>query len=182
MYGIMETLEVGDRIPMSWDDYLALDETWRGEYYDGAFIVSPSAVQRHQRIVARLVSRIASALPPTADVLAEWGWRPWPTTEFILDVVVFDRTDERHLTAVPHLVVEVLSDDRGRNLIHKFQLYARAGLPRYWVIDADRPTVVVYHLADDGTYHEVGRFADEHETTLELGPATLTLRPVDLVV
>lgn len=171
---------VGTRIPMSWDDYLALADDERGEYYDDAFVVSPSAVQRHQRIIARLVAAIAPQLPPSADVLSEWGWRPSPETEFIPDVVVFDRTDDRYLTAIPRLVVEVLSDDRGRDLLHKFHIYARLGLQRYWVVDPDGPTIITYRL-DDGVFHEEGRFTGETEALLDLGVAQVSLRPASLI-
>jgi Uma2 family endonuclease len=165
---------------MSWDDYLALADDRRGEYYDDAFVVSPSAVQRHQRIIARLVAAIAPQLPPSADVLSEWGWRPRPETEFIPDVVVFERTDERYLTAVPHLVVEVLSDDRGRDLLQKFHIYARLGLQRYWVIDPDGPTIITHRLVD-GAFHETGRFIGDAEAALDLGVAQVNIRPASLV-
>ncbi len=177
---VMDTLEVGDRVAMSWDAYLAYRGHRRGEYYDDAFVVSPSAVQRHQRIVARLLGLIAPALPESADVLPDWGWRPWPATEFIPDLVVFDRTDDRYLTTPPHLVVEVLSDDRGRDLLRKFHLYARAGAPRYWVIDPEGPTIVVYAL-DGQVYRESTRVSPDEQALFDLGPAWVELTPADLV-
>jgi Uma2 family endonuclease len=177
---VMDTLEVGDRVAMSWDEYLSHRGQRRGEYYDDSFVVSPSAVQRHQRIVARLLGLIAPALPESADVLPDWGWRPWPSTEFIPDLVVFDRTDDRYLTSPPHLVVEVLSDDRGRDLLRKFHLYARAGAPCYWVIDPGGPTIVVYTL-DGGAYRESARVAGDQRVLLDLGPASVEITPADLV-
>jgi Uma2 family endonuclease len=94
--------------------------------------------------------------------------------------VVFDRTDDRYLTTPPHLVVEVLSDDRGRDLLRKFHLYARAGAPRYWVIDPEGPTIVV-HVLDGQVYRESARVAGDERVLFDLGPATVEITPADLV-
>jgi len=54
------------------------------------------------------------------------------------------------------LVVEVLSPDKpSRDLVEKRADYAEAGIPEYWVVDAERETVLQLVL-EDGTYREIG--------------------------
>jgi Uma2 family endonuclease len=82
-------------------------------------------------------------------------------------------------------VVEVLSTDRGADLIRKFHKYAEAGLPRYWIIDAghpDGPEIIVYALdGTKGVFVETSRHRSKDEVRLNAGPMTITLRPADLL-
>ncbi len=95
--------------------------------------------------------------------------------------MVYAPTDEvARLTATPHLVVEVLSSDRGRDTVLKFGKYAAAGLPRYWIVDPDGPTLAAYELAA-GEFRLVDEFSPDDEADLDVGPARIRLRPCDLL-
>lgn len=175
-----DMLHAGDRVAMDWDTYESLGPEVRGEYVEGALILSPSPTQRHQRIIRNLVMAIAEVVPAGIDVLSEWAWKP-AEDEFVPDVVVFDQTDEEpRLTGVPYLAVEVLSSDPARDSIRKFHKYAAAGLQHYWIIDPDLPTVIVYAL-DDGAYVETARHTAGTKATLDIGVLELSLDPGDLI-
>ena len=122
------------------------------------------------------------AAPDGVSATPAWAWKSGPD-EFIPDVIVFDETDETvRLTATPHLAVEVLSTNRGTDLIRKFRKYEKAGLSRYWIIDLDEfgPVIVTYEL-QDGVLVEIGEYRGDNDVTLDVGPMTVTFAPNDLL-
>jgi Uma2 family endonuclease len=62
--------------------------------------------------------------------------------------------DTARLTTVPDLVFEVLSHDRSADTVKKFAKYAAAGLPLYWVVDPDGPSLPVFELDQVGGFRE----------------------------
>ena len=62
------------------------------------------------------------------------------------------KLDERGVRGAPDLVVEILSDSTRRvDLLKKFDIYQRAGVREYWIVDPEAHTVTV-HTLEDGKY------------------------------
>jgi len=176
------TLQPGDQVPMSWEEYEALAPDVRGEYVDGALVVSPGAGGRHQDISLNLAIILKRALPSHVRVREAWGWKP-KADEFVPALMAFDVaavTDDRRLSSVPHLVVEILSTDRAADLVRKAAKYGAAGLERYWVVDPEGPVVIEHELVGN-VLMERARQGAGTTVTLDAGPVTVTFDPAALV-
>jgi Uma2 family endonuclease len=55
---------------------------------------------------------------------------------------------------IPTLVVEVLSSNRSRDLVEKYQAYQDYGIPEYWIIDPITKTLTINKLVE-------GRYTDD---------------------
>src|SRR5713226_266123 len=69
---------------------------------------------------------------------------------------------------VPTLVVEVVSEeDEARDTVTKREEYARAGIPRYWIVDPQQRTVLTLVLRDTA-YEVAGEYSGHDFLTSEL--------------
>ncbi|HEX9775951.1 MAG TPA: Uma2 family endonuclease [Actinomycetota bacterium] len=135
------------------------DDGLRRELIDGELFVSPSPVTRHQEILGRLYLEFGVHVRDVGggkvfiaplDIL----FSDRDVVEPDLIVVADDRLDvigEKNLRGVPSLLIEVVSDSR-YDRVRKRDLYARYGVPLYWIVDPDADRIEVYH-------HEAGGYA-----------------------
>lgn len=120
----------------------------RREIIDGELYVSPSPSLRHQEIVLSLVTILRAYarghggkayVGPVDVILAEH--------DIVAPDVVYvapDRTSilqEKTIFGAPTLIVEVTSSNRSVDRGKKLRLYARSGIPEYWIVDPKRPSI-----------------------------------------
>jgi len=166
--------------PMSWEEYDAWaaqdDDSVRGEYLDGVFIVTPHPSVRHQTLSLRLAMALHPQVSPPYLVIQDVGWTPpGERQEPGPDLSVFWRHDEgRRITRTPVLAVEILSRDRKYDIEYKRALYARWALPTYWIIDPRRGGTLRVHELRDGELVETERHVDGTRS-LSFGPFTVAL-------
>jgi hypothetical protein len=117
----------------------------------------------HQVLVSDLVVPIMLAQASEHRSLTQFGARPAENTWLRPDLVVARReqlrSDLPYVTGVPLLVIEVASDaSLTRDLGAKKDLWARIGVPSYWVVRLRgvEPELYVFELAD-GRYAERAR-------------------------
>jgi Uma2 family endonuclease len=152
--------------PFTVDDLEAMpDDGNRYELIDGMLFVSPAPVFRHQKIIMQLGIRLDAACPDGMHVLpAPFAVRPSETTELQPDVLVAREEDltEKLLPVAPVLAVEVLSPSTALNDLNtKKAAYERLGVPSYWVVDAQEPSLMAFELDDAGSYRLVAEVKGE---------------------
>ena len=157
--------ELRTGVRMSLDEFLALGETdGRWELDDGALYIMSSGSADHQFLIRWICRYVEDHLygfqnPPaevhhelTTILSRELQRAPEP------DIVIIrsgrrDVSRAIHVEGVPDIVVEILSSDRGRDLVRKRQIYAEAGVLEYWICDPRSDTITPLELRD-GEYVE----------------------------
>ena len=157
----------------TYDDYARLaDDGMRYEVIRGELYMSPAPRPLHQRIVFLLSNvlgnflkehSIGTAFGAPIDVIL-----PGKPGDPVQPDLLFIRSERLHIIGetfidgAPDLVMEVLSPsnpEHDRSL--KYQLYAEAGVPEYWIIDPHERTVELFVLRD-GRYALLGRYAEDN--------------------
>ena len=137
------------------DDYLQLpDDGRRHQIIDGVHHVSPSPTLQHQRIVGRLFADISAYIAGQVPAPGEVLCAPLDVILSLHDVVqpdlLYVSRERFHILGdwvhgAPDLVVEVLSrSTRGIDAGVKFDAYERTGVAECWLVDPERPAVVMY--------------------------------------
>lgn len=136
------------------------DDGHRYELVDGVLIVSPGPQLPHQDVVGNLFLLLRAACPPHLKVvLAPFVVALADDTEVQPDLLVAERTQftRKELPGPPLLAIEVLSPSTRRiDLFLKRDRFQTAGVPFYWLVDPDTPSIIVLELVD-GAYAEVAR-------------------------
>ena len=151
------------------DDLAALpDDGIRRELLDGVLHVSPSPSSIHQVIAGRLMVALESTCPDHLFVSQANDVQLSPRRLFIPDVLVttFEAAERRSGSFMAEeviLAVEIVSpSSQSMDRVMKPALYARAGIPFYWMIEIDGGITVHTHTlgATGDVYQPAGSFTD----------------------
>jgi len=154
----------------------------RFELADGWLIVSPMARRLHQVGCAQIGEVLKAACPPELYVFGLAINVDDPdATHFEPDVTVVRREFATVENGdVPLLAVEVRSPSTaGRDALLKRREYARLGIPSYWLLDVDAPSLRVLEL--DGDDYVERAFVTGEEPVSVTKPFPVTLVPARLV-
>jgi len=176
------------RVVLTYADYAALpDDGRRYEIHEGELSVTAAPRTRHQEIIGNLFAALRAHVigralgkvfvSPIAVILSD--------ITVVEPDIVYVATDrlplisDRGIEGAPTLVVEILSPSTAQTDRHtKMQLYARHGVPWYWIVDPDSRTVEVYALGEGG-YALSTRVAGDEQLSAE--PLTdLVIPPTSL--
>jgi Uma2 family endonuclease len=138
--------------PWRYADLVALpDDQLRHELIEGEHVVTPSPAISHQVILWNLMALLApylranpigTALAGPVDVKLSLF------TVLVPDLVYFTAerfarvVNEKHATAAPDLVIEILSPGtRRRDKSRKRAVYDREGVQDYWIVDPEGQSI-----------------------------------------
>ena len=160
----MALLAENDRYTFA--DCLSWPENERIELIEGEAVMMSLPTRIHQEISGELSRQLANflegkkckvyAAPFAVRLFEKEGDTPKDVDTMVEpDIsVVCDssKLDDAGCKGAPDLVIEILSPSTMRHdRVVKFNLYQRAGVREYWIIDPDEQTVLVY-LLEDGRY------------------------------
>lgn len=156
----------------------------RWELLAGTLHVTPAPSGPHQTITGNLYRVLRAARPEgLAVMVAPFDLRPDGRTSLQPDVLVVTAEEAGKLrtTAAPLLVVEVLSPgSRADDLGSKRLVYEGLGIPSYWIVDPEGPTVTELRLSE-GRYVEAASAGPEDRFATDLPfPVTLDVRELAL--
>ena len=170
--------------PLTYDDLQAMpDDGHRYELIDGVLIVTPAPRVLHQRAVAQLLVLLHASARADLEVLT--GPVDYVVSAYTVlepDIILARRSDfgEKNLQRTPLLVVEVASPSTRRiDQGTKRLAFEDAGVPSYWLVDPDEPSLTVLEL-EAGSYREVARVTGE-DPFEAIRPFPVRVVPADLV-
>lgn len=150
--------------PLTYEDLIQIPEDGkRYEIIGGELVVSAAPMKKHQKLSKRLAdilyerekAGVGEMYYAPVDVRLATNGIVQPDLLFIKQARLGIYHASGLVEGVPDLVVEILSPStRGVDLVRKAALYAREGVPEYWVADPDAAALTVYTLRD-GQYEPV---------------------------
>jgi Uma2 family endonuclease len=148
---------------LTYEDLQRMRETRdeRLELIEGEIVVTPSPSLTHQIVIHRLdvlldraivESDLGLVIGAPFDVYLDEQNVPQPD----LMVVLWDRErvlGSARLESAPSLAIEIISPSSAtKDRVTKRNLYARYGVPEYWLVDPDAKTVIIFSDPQDGHY------------------------------
>ena len=139
---------------LDYDDFVLFpDDGKRHELIDGEHYVSPSPNRRHQTVSMNLIrvldsliraQRLGELVHAPFDVVLSWHDVVEPDLLFVSAARLSVLT-AANVQGPPDLAVEILSPSSHRyDEVLKRDLYERAGIAEYWLVDPEAETVKVF--------------------------------------
>ncbi len=154
------------RVIVTYTDYAAISNDGRRyEVHEGELSVTPAPGSKHQEISLNLAVALyqyvrarglGKVLEAPIDCILSETTIVQPDIAYV-EARRLDIISPRGIEGPPALVVEILSPSTIQiDRVVKRQLYARHGVPAYWIVDPEQQSVEAYTLSE-GAYELVAR-------------------------
>lgn len=157
-------------------DCLGWDEKERAEIIGGEVLMMAPPSRIHQKISGEIFRQLANFLegkrcevysaPFGVRLFEKDGDRPEDVDTVVEpDITVVcdtSRLDQHGCKGAPELVMEILShSSRRHDMLVKLNLYQRAGVREYWIVNPDDKDVQVFLLDGSGLFRVHGFYGRE---------------------
>jgi len=151
-----------DTAPVNYTRYAAIEE--RVQLIDGEVYEMSSPTVNHQSAIVEIIYQLQAQLKgkPCRPFVAPLDVRLFykeddsDTTVVQPDVMVVcdkNKIDKGFIKGAPDFILEVLSDSTRRmDLLYKTNVYARAGVKEYWILDGEAQALSKGILTEDGKF------------------------------
>jgi Uma2 family endonuclease len=165
-------MEVLERVPKTaLDIFRLLPEGTLCEVIDNVLYMSPAPKYTHQRLLLFLAKRISdhaeknktgeAFITPVDVYFEELLSAVQPDLIYVSIENSSIINDDGYFYGAPDLIIEVLSSDKKRDTVIKKNLYEKAGVKEYFIINPADRKIVCYTLKDGYkiSYEETGIFS-----------------------
>jgi Uma2 family endonuclease len=152
----------------TYEDWLNFpDDGWKYEIINGVLYMSPPPAIAHQDLSGGLFARmriyaedndLGKVLEAPCGVRLPNQSVPVEPDIFFIKKEHSEIISTQYIEGVPDLIVEILSPSNASyDRETKFELYQKAGVPEYWLVDYEDQAVEIFTLVED-TYTLTGRY------------------------
>jgi Uma2 family endonuclease len=153
------------------------DDDARIELIDGLLVDMSPKSPAHENAIAWLLKLLVRSLDLDRFEVRVSAALTTGNSEHEPDIMVIEPDAPRpYHPGTAALIIEVAVSSQKRDLRHKPPIYAKAGVPDYWVVDLDAGRVVVHGSPCDGAYERtevVGAGGELVASRLELPPISV---------
>jgi Uma2 family endonuclease len=173
-------------------DYLTWSEEERWEIINGIPYLQAAPTWQYQAVLLELARQFANYLQdkscrvftaPFDLRIPEANEKDEETTNVVQpDIIIICDNSGLKKTGyygVPELIIEVVSPSTGqKDKIEKFNLYEKAGVKEYWIVEPDEKVVMVFTL-EEGRYGRPQMYSEEDKVKVSIfDDLVIDLKPV----
>ena len=173
-------------------DYLTWSEEERWEIINGVPYLQAAPTWQHQAVLLELARQFANYLQdkscrvftaPFDLRIPEANEKDEETPNVVQpDIIIICDNSGLKKTGyygVPELIIEVVSPSTGqKDKIEKFNLYEKAGVKEYWIVEPDEKVVMVFTL-EEGRYGRPQMYSEEDKVKVSIfDNLVIELKPV----
>jgi Uma2 family endonuclease len=140
-----------------------LDPEKRYELLDGEVVMSPPIGPAQGGLTSRLNEFFTKRLPDSIHCRVQLPIVAGDLSELEPDLALVRAREDYYQAAHPRpeevmLLVEVAQSSLVRDRGQKMQIYARSGIPEYWIVDVEHRLVIVHREAGPLGYADVQQY------------------------